>query len=178
LPQQIWIAWCSASLPTAAPRDFRFALGHRLASASLCAVEFSMTTQVALCGLSIPSYGVPGLEEGVAEFILVLGLLHSAPASGASSADTRASSPPPPEAFDAGSVSAETTDWRGPPDRPLCSVTLISLMAGECRVGTEVAVANQPKVCSAAAEGLLRPISRTCTKCWCSRRESNPEPWD
>ncbi len=59
-----------ASLPTAAPRDFRFALGHRLASANLCAIEFSVTTQVALCGLSIPCYGVPGLEVGVAEFKL------------------------------------------------------------------------------------------------------------
>src|SRR2546428_7281730 len=36
-------------------------------------------------------------------------------------------------------------------------------MAGECRVGTEVAVANQPKVCSTAAEGVLSPSSRTCT---------------
>src|SRR5438309_4729147 len=45
----------------------------------------------------------------------------------------------------------------------LCSVTLISLMAGECRVGTEVAVANQPKVCSTATEGVLSPSSRTCT---------------
>jgi hypothetical protein len=31
----------------------------------------------------------------------------------------------------------------------------ISLMAGECRVGTEVDVANQPKVCCTAAEGVL-----------------------
>src|SRR2546428_4347334 len=46
----------------------------------------------------------------------------------------------------------------------LCSVTLISFMAGECRVGTEVAVANQPKVCSTAAEGVLSPSSRTCTQ--------------
>src|SRR5205085_5052705 len=57
----------------------------------------------------------------------------------------------------------------------LCSVTLISLMAGECRVGTEVAVANLPKVCRAAAEGVLSPSSRTCT------REFVPaqgfEPW-
>src|SRR5437016_10158302 len=45
----------------------------------------------------------------------------------------------------------------------LCSVTLISLMARECRVGTEVAVANQPKVCRTAAEGVLSPTSRTCT---------------
>ena len=37
----------------------------------------------------------------------------------------------------------------------LCSVTLISLMAGECRVATEVAVANQPKVCRIGAEGVL-----------------------
>src|SRR5438094_9383272 len=46
----------------------------------------------------------------------------------------------------------------------LCSVTLISLMAGECRVGTEVAVANLPKVCRAAAEGVLSPSSRTYTR--------------
>ena len=45
----------------------------------------------------------------------------------------------------------------------ICSVTLISFMAGECRVGTEVDVANQPKVCSTAAEGVLSPSSRTCT---------------
>src|SRR5439155_11671258 len=45
----------------------------------------------------------------------------------------------------------------------LCSVTLISLMAGECRVGTEVAVADQPKVCRAGAEGVLSPRRRTCT---------------
>src|SRR5947209_15930169 len=45
----------------------------------------------------------------------------------------------------------------------LCSVTLISLMAGECRVGTEVAVANLPKVCRAAAEGVLSPSCRTYT---------------
>jgi len=59
-----------------------------------------------------------------------------------------------------------------------CSARLISLMAGECRVGTEVAVAQQPKVCRAGAEGVLSPRTRTCTTYWCSRRESNPEPWD
>jgi hypothetical protein len=37
----------------------------------------------------------------------------------------------------------------------LCFVTLISRMGGECRVGTEVAVANQPKICSAAGESVL-----------------------
>src|SRR5213594_2937479 len=37
-------------------------------------------------------------------------------------------------------------------------------MAGECRVGTEVDVANQPKVCRTAAEGVLSPSSRTCTR--------------
>ena len=46
-----------------------------------------------------------------------------------------------------------------PRDRNL----LISLMAGECRVGTEVAVANLPNVCSTAAEGVLSPSSRTYT---------------
>src|SRR5438445_1754085 len=45
----------------------------------------------------------------------------------------------------------------------LCSVTLISLMAGECQVGTEVAVTNLPKVCRAGAEGVLSPRRRTCT---------------
>src|SRR5579859_204613 len=46
----------------------------------------------------------------------------------------------------------------------LCSVTLISLMAGECRVGTEVAVANVPKVCRTATEGVLSPRCRTYTR--------------
>ena len=32
---------------------------------------------------------------------------------------------------------------------------LISLMAGESREGTEIAVANEPKPCSAVAEGVL-----------------------
>jgi hypothetical protein len=58
----------------------------------------------------------------------------------------------------------------------LCSITLISLMAGECRVGTEVAVANVPKVCRMAAEGLLSSISRTYTRNWLRDRDSNPEP--
>src|SRR6266568_1010936 len=43
---------------------------------------------------------------------------------------------------------------------------------------TEVGVTHQPKVCNPSAEGLLGPVSRTCTTSWCSRRESNPEPWD
>src|SRR5437764_14908105 len=55
----------------------------------------------------------------------------------------------------------------------LCSVTLISLMSGECRVGTEVAVANQPKVCSTTAEGVLSPTCRTCTQPWWCRVDSN-----
>src|SRR5258708_18992345 len=42
----------------------------------------------------------------------------------------------------------------------------------------EVGVTHQPKVCDTSAEGLLGPVSRTCTRFWCSRRESNPEPWD
>src|SRR6266849_9171595 len=42
----------------------------------------------------------------------------------------------------------------------------------------EVAVTHQPKVCNPSAEGLWGRVSRTCTTGWCSRRESNPEPWD
>src|SRR5437588_10447166 len=42
----------------------------------------------------------------------------------------------------------------------------------------EVVVTHQPTVCDTSAEGLLRPVSRTSTAYWCSRRESNPEPWD
>src|SRR6202158_1926787 len=42
----------------------------------------------------------------------------------------------------------------------------------------EVGVTHQPKVCDPSAEGLFGPVSRTCTTYWCSRRESNPEPWD
>jgi hypothetical protein len=38
---------------------------------------------------------------------------------------------------------------------------LIAHMAGECRKGTEVAVANQAKVCRAVAEGVLSPTYRT-----------------
>lgn len=45
----------------------------------------------------------------------------------------------------------------------LCSDTLISLMPGECRVGTEVGVANLPKVCTEGAEGGLSPGYRTST---------------
>jgi hypothetical protein len=48
----------------------------------------------------------------------------------------------------------------------LCSVTLISLMPRECRVATEVAVANVPKACSTAAEGVLSPSCRTYTPNW------------
>src|ERR1700674_863291 len=64
-----------------------------------------------------------------------------------------------------------------------CSVTLISLMARECRVGTEVAVANQPKPCRTAAEGVCRLAAELAHymlvhTCWCLRRESNPESWD
>ena len=36
-------------------------------------------------------------------------------------------------------------------------------MARECRVGTEVAVANLPNACRAGAEGVWSPTSRTCT---------------
>src|SRR5205809_6600316 len=54
----------------------------------------------------------------------------------------------------------------------LCSVTLISLMAGECRVATEVAVANQPKVCRIGAEGVL-PWRQTCTPRWCRGPDLN-----
>src|SRR2546428_4227042 len=49
-------------------------------------------------------------------------------------------------------------------------------MAGECRVGTEVAVANQPKVCSTAAEGVLSPSSRTCTSDLAPERGLDPRP--
>src|SRR3954454_5640791 len=45
----------------------------------------------------------------------------------------------------------------------LCSVTLISLMARECREGTEVDVANLPKVCRTRAEGVLSPRTRSYT---------------
>src|SRR5438046_9673798 len=58
----------------------------------------------------------------------------------------------------------------------LCSVTLISLMARECRVGTEVAVANVPKVCRAAAEGVLSPSSRTYTGEMAPGPRFEPEP--
>ncbi len=46
----------------------------------------------------------------------------------------------------------------------------------ECRVRTEVAVANPPKVCRAAAEGVLSPGSRICTRNLAplSGRSSNP----
>src|SRR2546425_10802416 len=40
----------------------------------------------------------------------------------------------------------------------------------------EVAVTNQPKVCDPSAEGLLGPVSRTCTPSWLRARDSNPEP--
>src|SRR5438309_7544593 len=55
----------------------------------------------------------------------------------------------------------------------LCSVTLISLMARECRVGTEVAVTKLPKVCRTAAEGVLSPRCRTYTAGWCRGPGSN-----
>ena len=51
----------------------------------------------------------------------------------------------------------------------LCSVTLISLMAGECRAGTEVAVANQPKVWSTAAEGVCRLAAELVHPPWSQR---------
>src|ERR1700719_2754004 len=60
----------------------------------------------------------------------------------------------------------------------LCSVTLISLIAGECRVGTEVAVANLPKVCRTAAEGVLSPGCRTSHGWWLGRKDLNLQPSD
>src|SRR5712691_5887481 len=40
----------------------------------------------------------------------------------------------------------------------------------------EVGVTHQPKVCNPSAEGLLGPVSRTCTRFWLRTRDSNPEP--
>src|SRR5205809_4033664 len=37
----------------------------------------------------------------------------------------------------------------------------------------EVAVTHQPKVCDPSAEGLLGPVSRTCTRNWLRSRDSN-----
>ena len=48
--------------------------------------------------------------------------------------------------------------------------------SGECRVGTEVGVANQPKVFSTGPEGVSSPTCRTCTYNWLRTRDSNPEP--
>ena len=42
----------------------------------------------------------------------------------------------------------------------------------------EVGVTHQPKVCNPSAEGLLRPISRTCTGEWLGRKDSNLQPSD
>ena len=42
----------------------------------------------------------------------------------------------------------------------------------------EVGVTHQPKVCNPSAEGLLRPISRTCTRRWLGRKDSNLQPSD
>ncbi len=40
----------------------------------------------------------------------------------------------------------------------------------------ELVVTHQPKVCDPSAEGLLGPVSRTCTQIWLRTRDSNPEP--
>src|ERR1700674_2519822 len=40
----------------------------------------------------------------------------------------------------------------------------------------EVGVTHQPKVCNPSAEGLVGPVSRTCTYDWLRDRDSNPEP--
>src|SRR5438046_7212844 len=40
----------------------------------------------------------------------------------------------------------------------------------------EVAVTHQPNVCDPSAEGLLGPVSRTCTRNWLRSRDSNPKP--
>ena len=43
------------------------------------------------------------------------------------------------------------------------SVTLISPHARERDKSAEVVVTHQPKVCDTSADGLLGPVSRTCT---------------
>ncbi len=60
----------------------------------------------------------------------------------------------------------------------MCSATLISLMAGECRVGTEVDVTNQPRSVALQPKAFCRLAAELAHNIWCSRRESNPEPWD
>src|SRR5438270_10938367 len=55
----------------------------------------------------------------------------------------------------------------------LCSGTLISLMAGECLVGTEVAVANQPRVCRIGAEGVLSLGGELAHVRWCRGPDLN-----
>src|SRR4029077_7606979 len=42
----------------------------------------------------------------------------------------------------------------------------------------EVGVTHQPKLCDASAEGLLGPVSRTCTIWWLGRKDSNLQPSD
>src|SRR5450756_2645835 len=42
----------------------------------------------------------------------------------------------------------------------------------------EVVVTHQPKVCNASAEGLLGPVSRTCTAAWWCRLDSNQRQRD
>src|SRR5207247_9430226 len=62
-------------------------------------------------------------------------------------------------------------------DRQDCLVPLLShahlLHARERDKSAEVAVTHQPKVCNASAEGLLRPVSRTCTLIWCRGPDLN-----
>src|SRR5216683_1086014 len=90
-----------------------------------------------------------------------------------------------------GTCFASSRRWYAPVSRHLahcptvayyCQDRLVPLLshahlphAWERDKSAEVGVTHQPKVCNPSAEGLLGPVSRTCTKCWCSRRESNPE---
>src|SRR5436309_1042250 len=65
-------------------------------------------------------------------------------------------------------------------DRQDCLVPLLRHAhlphARERDKSAEVVVTNQPKVCNASAEGLMRPVSRTCTRKWCRRQDSNQRP--
>src|SRR5260370_41374503 len=93
-------------------------------------------------------------------------------------------------------VAREPTVHRPPRDAPIlgylanratianhCQDRLVLLLshahlphARERDKSAELAVTHQPKVCNPSAEGLLRPVSRTCTRFWCRRGDSNPGP--
>src|SRR5713101_6387020 len=47
-----------------------------------------------------------------------------------------------------------------------------------CDTSTEVAVTHQPKVCKPSSRRPLGTCQPNLHTFWCSRRESNPEPWD